>query len=160
MSAETSHDTDGSSEAMTLDNINNAVEGEAWLVKFKNDPLRRAVIAIRVDNPYAEGSTILFKGEGYSNFISANNHEMESAELLWPPLESDTPLDPLPYVVIEDVFDPSGAMTLEERIITRGEKRSDIAHFGRVYFRPREKYQQVQVYYYREQRSLEASDGE
>ncbi|URP22327.1 hypothetical protein SEA_BIG4_294 [Microbacterium phage Big4] len=129
---------------MTLD-INNTVQGEVWVVLFKNDPQPRAVVAYRD----IHSGRMVLKGEGYSNHIEASDHEMESAERIWPPSESDLKLDPLPYVAYAPF-----ELNEPDKIVTRGESRYDLERYDRVYFRPREQYQQIEVYYLWDQRSL------
>ncbi|UDL16519.1 hypothetical protein SEA_ZOOMAN_278 [Microbacterium phage Zooman] len=135
---------------MTLD-INNTVQGEVWVVLFKNDPQPRAVVAYRD----IHSGRMVLKGEGYSNHIEASDHEMESAERIWPPSESETRLDPLPYVALA----PYERDVPEDRIVTRGENRRDLERYDRVYFRPREQYQQIEVYYLWDQRYLELEES-
>ena len=129
--------------------IKNTVEGEAWVVTFKGDNQPRAVVARKQRNQEGNGTTIVLKGEGYSNFIAAADHDIETCERVWPPLNSDIKLDPLPYVIYDDYDyekgEPGG-------IILRGETRRDLARFGLSYFRPREQYQQIEVYYLWDQR--------
>lgn len=129
--------------------IKNTVEGEAWVVKFKNDNQPRAVVAQKVRAQDGEGTTIVLKGEGYSNFIAAADHDIETCERIWPPVETELKLDPLPYVIYDD-YDYENKV--EGGIILRGETRRDLIRFGLSYFRPREQYEQNEVYYLWDQR--------
>ncbi len=129
--------------------IKNTVEGEAWVVTFKGDNQPRAVVARKVSNREGDGTTIVLKGEGYSNFIAAADHDIATCTRIWPDPDGAITLDPLPYVIYDDYDYETNT---RGDIILRGETRRDLARFGISYFRPREKYEQIEVYYLWDQR--------